>query len=100
MESERRFRAAFTALIDVFVREYGPLIFFLDDIQWIDPASLELVTSLVRDVGGSMLFIGAYRSNTDWALSEVSSLTQNLIDGSATVRKLHLEALTPTIPKR
>ena len=42
MESERRFRAAFTALIDVFVREDGPLIFFLDDIQWIDPASLEL----------------------------------------------------------
>ncbi len=95
MESERRFRAAFTALIDVFVREDGPLIFFLDDIQWIDPASLELVTSLVQDVGGSMLFIGAYRSNTDWALSEVSSLTQNLIDGGATVRKLHLEALTP-----
>ena len=60
-----------------------------------NPASLELITSLVRDVGGSMLFIGAYRSNTDWALSEVSSLTQNLIDGGATVRKLHLEALTP-----
>ncbi len=94
-ESEHRFRSAFTALLDVFAHEENPLVLFLDDLQWIDPASLELIASLVRETSGALLFIGAYRSNTDWAVQQASRLAHALIDAGASVQNLHLEALNP-----
>ena len=50
---------------------------------------------MVREIEGSLLFIGAYRSNTDWAVQVAAHLAQTLTDGGAAVRKLHLEALRP-----
>ena len=41
-----------------------PLVIFLDDVQWIDPASLSLIDTLVNDQDiGYLLMIGAYRDN-------------------------------------
>ena len=37
---------------------------FSDDLQWIDPASLKLIKAFTDDgIDGSLLFIGAYRTN-------------------------------------
>jgi serine/threonine protein kinase len=41
-----------------------PLVLFLDDMQWVDPASLELLKTLLTDVGRKhLLIIAAYRDN-------------------------------------
>ncbi len=45
-----------------FVRA-SPLVMFLDDLQWADLASLELLTASLDGAAGQLLSIGAYRSN-------------------------------------
>eukprot|EP00566_Odontella_aurita_P003945 CAMPEP_0113548892 /NCGR_PEP_ID=MMETSP0015_2-20120614/13136_1 /TAXON_ID=2838 /ORGANISM="Odontella" /LENGTH=1244 /DNA_ID=CAMNT_0000449553 /DNA_START=102 /DNA_END=3833 /DNA_ORIENTATION=+ /assembly_acc=CAM_ASM_000160 len=41
-----------------------PVVLFLDDLQWADASSLELMRSLVTDsMLGHLLFIGSYRDN-------------------------------------
>ncbi len=93
-DAERRLQAAFAALLEVFAHGKEPLVLFIDDLQWIDPASLNLVTSLVRETRGSLLFIGAYRSNTDWAVEKAGPFAQTLSEAGVAVRHLHLEPLT------
>jgi predicted ATPase len=41
-----------------------PIVMFLDDLQWADAASLDLVAALIRDCKLThFLFIGSYRDN-------------------------------------
>ena len=39
------------------------VVLFLDDLQWVDPASLELLESLLTGDGGVFLLLGAYRDS-------------------------------------
>jgi predicted ATPase/signal transduction histidine kinase/ActR/RegA family two-component response regulator len=59
-----RFQLVFRRLVGVFARPEHPLALFLDDLQWLDTATLDLVEDLVThpDVTHLML-IGAYRDN-------------------------------------
>ena len=50
-ESQNRFNHAFQCFLQVFCREDRPLVVFLDDMQWADPASLRLLTSLLSAAG-------------------------------------------------
>ncbi|MGK4008697.1 AAA family ATPase [Sorangium sp. So ce1036] len=63
-EASHRFRAALRSFIGVFTREERPLALFLDDLQWTDLASLELLRDLLTHPGTrNLLLVGAYRSN-------------------------------------
>ncbi|MBW9116464.1 AAA family ATPase [Rhizobium cauense] len=63
-EAQRRFRVVFQHLIGVFARPEHPLVLFLDDLQWLDPATLDIFGSLVNETEvGSLLLVGAYRDN-------------------------------------
>jgi histidine kinase len=63
-ESGRRFRFVFERLLHVFTQRGEPLVIFLDDLQWADAATLELLAQLLRDKhAGSLLVIGSYRDN-------------------------------------
>jgi predicted ATPase/signal transduction histidine kinase len=63
-EAQNRFRTVFRRFIAVFARKQHPLTLFLDDLQWIDVASLELLTDLLmHPETRDLLVIGAYRSN-------------------------------------
>ncbi|HVI78205.1 MAG TPA: serine/threonine-protein kinase PknK, partial [Candidatus Acidoferrum sp.] len=63
-ESQRRFQLVFRRFIGVFARPEHPLALFLDDLQWLDAATLDLMEDLLTrtDVQHLML-IGAYRDN-------------------------------------
>ncbi|MCG6911700.1 MAG: sigma 54-interacting transcriptional regulator [Deltaproteobacteria bacterium] len=63
-ETQRRFNRIFLKFINVFCSANHPLVIFLDDLQWIDPASLELI-DLMMNSGKLqyLLLIGAYRDN-------------------------------------
>ncbi|MFQ6013317.1 MAG: serine/threonine-protein kinase PknK [Thermoplasmata archaeon] len=55
-----------------------PLLLFLDDLNWADPASLELLHYVARRASGSfLLLLGAYR---DVEVMEGSALSQLLFD--------------------
>jgi predicted ATPase/signal transduction histidine kinase len=59
-----RFDLAFRSLLGVFATPEHPLVLFIDDLQWLDAATLELLERLVtRTDARHLMFIGAYRDN-------------------------------------
>jgi hypothetical protein len=63
-DAQRRFQFVFRRFVSVFARPEHPLALFLDDLQWLDAATLDLLQDLLthRDVR-HVLLIGAYRDN-------------------------------------
>src|SRR6202140_4313020 len=63
-DAQNRFQMAFRRFLGVFARKEHPLALFLDDLQWLDTATLDLIEHLVThpDVRHLML-VGAYRDN-------------------------------------
>jgi len=63
-QAQRRFQLVFSRFIGVFATAEHPLALFLDDLQWLDAATLDLLEDLLTqgDVQ-HLLLIGAYRDN-------------------------------------
>ncbi|MEG5083757.1 AAA family ATPase [Microcoleus sp. AT8-B4] len=63
-EARNRFNLAFQKFIQVFCQKEHPLVLFLDDLQWTDSATLQLIQLIMTDFTTQYLFvIGAYRDN-------------------------------------
>ena len=63
-DAQRRFFLVFRRFLAVFARSEHPLALFLDDLQWLDAATLELLEHLLTEAGvRHLLLIGAYRDN-------------------------------------
>jgi PAS domain S-box-containing protein len=63
-EAKTRAHLAFRSFIGVFARPERPLALFLDDLQWLDGATLDFLEDLLiqRDLA-HLLVVGAYRDN-------------------------------------
>ncbi len=62
--AQNRFNLLFGKFIRVFTTKEHPLVIFLDDLQWADSASLNLLKLLIKESGtGYLLVLGAYRDN-------------------------------------
>src|SRR6266853_1689500 len=63
-DAQNRFQLVFRRFINVFARPEHPLALFLDDLQWLDAATLDFLEHLVThsDVR-HLLLVGAYRDN-------------------------------------
>jgi predicted ATPase/signal transduction histidine kinase len=63
-DARNRFQTSAYLFIEVFAQPEHPLVLFLDDLQWADFASLQLLETLL---GGfrhpALLILGAYRDN-------------------------------------
>ncbi|MEJ6487007.1 AAA family ATPase [Nostoc punctiforme UO1] len=63
-ESQNRFNLVFQNFISVFAQKEHPLTVFLDDMQWADSATLNLIQSVMTESSIQYLcFILAYRDN-------------------------------------
>jgi PAS domain S-box-containing protein len=63
-DAQRRFQLVFRRFIGVFARPEHPLALFLDDLQWLDAATLDLLEDmLTRSDLQHLMLIGAYRDN-------------------------------------
>ena len=63
-DAQGRFQLVFRRFISVFSRPEHPLVLFLDDLQWFDAATLDLVEDLLtRSDVQHLMLIGAYRDN-------------------------------------
>ena len=63
-DAQRRFQLVLRRFLGVFAQSEHPLALFLDDLQWSNPATFDLIEDLLTqpDVQNLML-IGAYRDN-------------------------------------
>lgn len=62
--AQNRFNLLFSKFVGVFATQEHPLVIFLDDLQWVDSASLNLLRLLTSESGlGYFLMVGAYRDN-------------------------------------
>ena len=63
-QAQSRFQLVFRRFIGVFARPEHPLALFLDDLQWLDAATLDLLEDLLtRSDVQHLMLIGAYRDN-------------------------------------
>jgi predicted ATPase/signal transduction histidine kinase len=63
-EAQNRFNLVFQGFVQVFCKRAHPLVLFLDDMQWADAASLNLVTLIVSTrATDSLLLVTTYRDN-------------------------------------
>ena len=75
-EAQNRFYLVFQQFIRVFCQPEHPLVIFLDDLQWVDSASLKLIEILItNDQSQYLLIIDAYRDNE---VSPTHSFIQSL----------------------
>lgn len=92
-EAQNRFTLVFLQFIQVFSRPEQPLIIFLDDLQWADSATLDLLPLLVTNPQlGNLLVIGAYRDNE---VQAAHPLLRTLADLEQTGARLNRITLGP-----
>jgi diguanylate cyclase (GGDEF)-like protein len=64
VEAQNRFQMTFKSFLRACAQKEHPLVIFLDDLQWSDHSSLELLTCVLDSADIShALFLGAYRDN-------------------------------------
>jgi PAS domain S-box-containing protein len=62
--AQNRFQMVFRQFLSAFARAEHPLALFLDDLQWLDAATLELLEHLITEPDVRyLLLVGAYRDN-------------------------------------
>ncbi|MBD1866054.1 AAA family ATPase [Cyanobacteria bacterium FACHB-471] len=62
-ETRNRFNRVLQQFIQVLAQPSHPLVVFLDDLQWVDAASLQLIQVLMTTKVPFLFLIGAYRDN-------------------------------------
>jgi len=92
-EARNRLHIVLTNFLRVFAGEGHPVVLFLDDLQWSDAPTLELLRRLVTSRELShLLLIGAYRSNEVGAGHPLRLLLDDL-QGQRNIRQLPIGPL-------
>ncbi len=80
-ESRNRLQLVLSAFLGVFADKGHPVVLFLDDLQWSDTPTLDLLRRIVTSRDQShLLLIGAYRSNEVGPGHPLKILLNNLHD--------------------
>ena len=95
IEAQNRFNRVFGQFIRVFCSKEHPLVLFLDDLQWIDSATLKLIQLMLLDEQTHSLFlIGAYRDNDLGPAHPLALTLSNLRKQGAVLQEIVLAPLT------
>lgn len=93
-EARNRFQLVITRFVRTVARADHPLVVFLDDLQWADLPSLDLINRLVTDPESKhVLWIGAYRSNEVDSNHPLETARQQLLADGAELAEIALEPL-------
>jgi predicted ATPase/signal transduction histidine kinase len=90
--SQNRFNLLFHKFVQIFTCKDHPLVIFLDDLQWADSASLNLLKLLMEE-SGYLLILGAYRDNEVSPVHPFILTVDELVKTGATVNTITLPPL-------
>lgn len=94
-EAQHRFHHVFRGFIRAIAQKQHPLVMFIDNLQWADIASLELLKLLMTGVKHQQwLFIGAYRNNEVGPTSPLMAMVKALEQFKTPIKMIHLENLS------
>ncbi len=94
-EAQARFNRVFRRFLGVFAAAEHPLVVFLDDLQWADLASLQLLRHLLtHPETPPVLWIGAYRDNEVSPSHPLMLTLEELRKDGAPMTDLQLEPLS------
>jgi PAS domain S-box-containing protein len=114
-DAQGRFQLVFQRFIGVFARAEHPLVLFLDDLQWLDAATLDLLEDLLtsdfanqsssdpaeqklgrtsRPGPRHLVLIGAYRDNEVSSAHPLMRKLEAIRNSAAVVREIILAPLT------
>ncbi len=94
-EAQNRFNRVFQNFVRTLASPSHPLVLSLDDLQWADSASLNLLHQLCTDSTSShMLVIGAYRDNEVDTAHPLREALEKLEDAGVQISSIHLEPLS------
>ncbi|NET24652.1 AAA family ATPase [Okeania sp. SIO1I7] len=93
-EAQNRFNLVFRRFISVFATSEHPLVVFIDDLQWSDSATLQLIQTLITDTQiNYFLLIGAYRNNEVNSTHPLSLVLEEIKKADINWEILHLKPL-------
>jgi PAS domain S-box-containing protein len=94
-EGENRFHAVLARFLAVFARKQHPCVLFLDDLQWLDSATLKFIEYvMIRPDTGYLLLIGAYRDNEVGPAHPLMLALETVRTAGATIHELVLAPLS------
>ncbi len=94
-EAQNRFNLTFQRFVRAFCAKEHPLVIFLDDLQWIDSATLKLIELILLDEQIQYLFlIGAYRDNELTPTHPLVLTLESLRNQGAVLQEIMLTPLT------
>ena len=95
VQARNRFNRVFTKLIQAFAPKSELLCLVMDDLQWVDMASLELLSHVLTDPDTSnIIFAGAYRDNEVGPAHPLQAAIGAVKTSDVDVQTLHLTELT------
>src|SRR6202022_3378464 len=93
-DAQNRFQLVFRSFLGVFARPEHPLALFLDDLQWLDAATLDLLEHLVtHSEVRHLLLVGAYRDNEVGPSHPLLRRLEAIRKAGALVREISLAPL-------
>lgn len=93
-EAQHRLELVLQNFLQVFATTARAVVFFLDDLQWADSASLHLIQRILTAPGaGHLLVIGAYRDNEVDPVHPFSLAVREMRKGGAAIHELKLKPL-------
>src|ERR1700737_457411 len=93
-DAQNRFQMVFRRFLGVFARKEHPLALFLDDLQWLDTATLDLLEHLVtHSEVQHLLLVGAYRDNEVGTAHPLMRTLEAIRDAGAPVQQIVLAPL-------
>jgi predicted ATPase/signal transduction histidine kinase len=91
--AQNRFNLLLQKFVQVFTSKEHPLVMFLDDWQWSDSASLNLL-KIVMQGTGYLLILGAYRDNEVSSVHPFMLTVDEIVKNGATVKTITLPPLS------
>ncbi len=93
--AQNRFNLLFQQFLQVFTIPEHPLIIFLDDLQWADSASLQLMQLLMNESAkGHLLLIGAYRDNEVFPAHPLMVTLDDIKKNGTVINTINLQPLS------